>query len=202
MEPKTKESPFSDIYRGYATRLLDVHSQRPRRVLDVGSGGGMRSVLNAKAFGADHLTMVDAQLKPTGASDLPWKGYKMDIRDQKFVSRFKQAHNVIVCLNAFHELDIDIAIKRFMQIIPRGGFLIIQETTHAGWLERVKESVEYNEEDREHLERDLEKVKRDGMFEDQDISSFWKNNFGKKVSGSWTELKLDFAYFIVYCHAK
>jgi len=173
----------SDIHYGHKAMLDWAFQRLPNleglRVLDVGVGQGASSVL--LALGGAHVSGIEvstAALK-IAASLANRYGVKIDFRQMPGENlRFDAgSFDAILCMSAYHHMDLDRAASEFARVLRPDGRLILNEplaTNPPAWLyrrlgrlfsrEATSEESPLHVRDLVFLRNHFRKVEWHGMF--------------------------------------
>lgn len=170
--------------------------------LDAGSGEGFYSLLFAADLKAKQVILIDIDKEPEVELPPHAEFHRLDIQSEKFVRKFQNRANVVVCLTTLHECSNPvIAASNLIKILPVNGVAVIMDFCGEGWEYQFQLAQQEGLGQMQHHMLDLATAGPFGLTTDEDIRQFWEEGMFPRVPGQ-CHLKFNGHLYIVMYLAK
>ncbi|MFY9484710.1 MAG: class I SAM-dependent methyltransferase [Patescibacteria group bacterium] len=142
-------------------------------MMDIGSGNAAIAKRIFRLLGASKLHLVDPALEPCRAELPIIQRHRRSILDEDFVAEFRSKIDLLTCVRTFHEFDDPIlAARNLLEIFNHDGkgLLVVFDVSEGGWQSKRPLAPEQAE----HHRHDIERVRANRLFKNEDIVAFWE----------------------------
>lgn len=168
----------TDSFRG-AVDYIFTRVPSGQRMADIGCGNGDLSRQIAKASNASFLHLVDdTEFPEVGIPCCQERVWKFSVELEPWLPWLRGQIDTIVCVKTVHEFEQPAqTVAKILSLFPRDGNGLIFIADYAEGFWSADRAATLADGLRLHYEDDLRRVRRTGLYRNDDIRAFWRKAF-------------------------